>query len=141
MKRVLDMKGYGAQFKKLREGKGMTLRETAKGIVSYQFLSNFENRHSNISLYNFVELLDRLHVSFNEFFIQGDESLIIYYLNLVLKQHVWDRATIALSKSDLLKYGRKNIRRQEKKNTCICRSSWNLKKEVLQLFLMNTSRS
>lgn len=73
------MKEYGAYFKELRTAKGFTLRQTAEGIISYQFLSNFENGVSNISLYNFTRLLNRINVTVNEFFSETTD-LTDYFL-------------------------------------------------------------
>jgi len=61
------MKSYGETFRKIREEKGYSMKQVAEGIVSISFLSKFERGDSDISLSLFVQLLDRLFLSFDEF--------------------------------------------------------------------------
>lgn len=62
------MEQYGPTLRDIRIHKGYTLKQLAKGILSVSFLSKFERGESDISLSHFVLLLDRLAVSFDEFF-------------------------------------------------------------------------
>lgn len=62
------MEKYGQTLRKIRLQKGYTLQQLANGILSVSFLSKFERGESEISLHNFVQLLNRLAVSFDEFF-------------------------------------------------------------------------
>ncbi|MGY3750907.1 helix-turn-helix domain-containing protein [Vagococcus acidifermentans] len=50
----------------LRKSKGFTMKEVAGGIVSTHFLSDFERGKSDISLANFIKLLSRINLSFEE---------------------------------------------------------------------------
>ena len=52
---------YGKVFREIREEKGISVRETAKGIVSNSFLSKYELGKSNISFENLFLLLDRIN--------------------------------------------------------------------------------
>src|SRR5699024_8257580 len=61
------MKSYGETFRKIREEKGYSMKQVAEGVVSISFLSKFERGDSDISLSLFVQLLDRLFLSFDEF--------------------------------------------------------------------------
>ncbi|MGO4929331.1 helix-turn-helix domain-containing protein [Fundicoccus sp. Sow4_F4] len=67
------MSTIGTVFRHLRKSKGMTLKETADGLISSQFLSEFERGHSNISVLNFFSLLDKINVQITEFKIHSDE--------------------------------------------------------------------
>lgn len=51
----------------------MTLKETSQDILSSQFLSQFERNLNDISLSNFLSLLDRLNVRFSEFKLHSSE--------------------------------------------------------------------
>lgn len=61
------MSHYGETFRNFRLQKGYTMSQVAEGIVSTSFLSKFERGESEISLSLFVQLLDRLFISFDEF--------------------------------------------------------------------------
>jgi len=67
------LSNIGPVFRHLRKSKGMTLKETADGLISSQFLSEFERGHSNISVVNFFSLLDKINVQITEFKIHSDE--------------------------------------------------------------------
>ena len=67
------LSNIGPVFRHLRKSKGMTLKETADGLISSQFLSEFERGHSNISVLNFFSLLDKINVQITEFKIHSDE--------------------------------------------------------------------
>ena len=62
------MHKYGETFRDLRLEKGYTLKQLAKDIMSVSFLSKVERGESDISLYYFAKLLDRLAISYDEFF-------------------------------------------------------------------------
>lgn len=69
------MTAYGTLFKQFREAKGYSIREVSEDIVSYQFLNNFEKGNSNISLSNFVKILEKINLTYEEFFLAYDETL------------------------------------------------------------------
>lgn len=58
---------HGENFKNIRIGKGYSLKEVAEGIISSSFLSKFERGESDISLTNFILLLNKLNVSIEEY--------------------------------------------------------------------------
>src|SRR5699024_11134865 len=62
------MEHYGATFRTFRQHKGYTLKQVATGIVSISFLSKFERGDSDISFSVMVELLDRIMVTYEEFY-------------------------------------------------------------------------
>lgn len=70
---VVVLSNIGYVFRKLRKSKGLSQKEVAAGILSPQFLSEFERGNSNISLLNFISLLDKINVQITEFKIHSDE--------------------------------------------------------------------
>ncbi len=67
------MQPFGPTLKELRLEKNYTLKDTADRIVSVQFRSNFEKGVSDIKLTNFVLLLNRIHVTFEEFLYRYED--------------------------------------------------------------------
>lgn len=61
------MEDYGETFRKIRIDKGYSLKETAEGIVSTQFLSKFEKGESSITVPKLNDLLNKILVSWKEF--------------------------------------------------------------------------
>lgn len=61
------MKDSGETFRTIREQKGYTLKQVSHEIVSTSFLSKFELGASDISLTSFIELLERISVTLEEF--------------------------------------------------------------------------
>lgn len=85
---------YGLAFHKLREARGYTLKKTAEGIVTPQFLGEFEKGKSKMSIEHLGKLLFRLSASWADFYrycsIESVEELQyhldnIYYLFLQRK--------------------------------------------------------
>ncbi|WP_455491434.1 Rgg family transcriptional regulator [Granulicatella sp.] len=64
--------GHGEFIKKIRQEKHLTQKELAEGILSKNFLSKFERGESKITSEIFLNLLERLNVSLDEF-----EQLVI----------------------------------------------------------------
>ena len=59
--------GHGEFIKKIRKEKHLTQKELAEGILSKNFLSKFERGESKITSEIFMNLLERLNVSLDEF--------------------------------------------------------------------------
>ena len=59
--------GHGEFIKKIRKEKYLTQKELAEGILSKNFLSKFERGESKITSEIFMNLLERLNVSLDEF--------------------------------------------------------------------------
>ena len=59
--------GHGEFIKKIRKEKHFTQKELAEGILSKNFLSKFERGESKITSEIFMNLLERLNVSLDEF--------------------------------------------------------------------------
>lgn len=66
------MKKYGETLRKIREQKGYTMQQLAAGILSVSFLSKFERGESDISLGYITHLLEKLSLTFEEFFYLHD---------------------------------------------------------------------
>ncbi|GEN82735.1 transcriptional regulator [Sporosarcina luteola] len=62
------MKKYGETVRRVREQKGYTMQQLAEGILSVSFLSKFERGESDISLSHITRLLEKLSLTFEEFF-------------------------------------------------------------------------
>lgn len=71
------MQPFGPTLKELRLEKNYTLKDTADRIVSVQFRSNFEKGVSDIKLTNFVLLLNRIHVTFEEFLYRYEDRSVV----------------------------------------------------------------
>ena len=69
-------KEIGAAFRELRLQKGYTLKYAARGIVSVQFLSQFERGQSSISLARLAALLTNIRVSVVELASTPELSMI-----------------------------------------------------------------
>ncbi|WP_125572096.1 helix-turn-helix domain-containing protein [Lacticaseibacillus songhuajiangensis] len=69
-------KEIGAAFRELRTQKGYTLKYAARGVVSVQFLSQFERGQSSISLARLAALLTNIHVSVVELASMPELSVI-----------------------------------------------------------------
>ncbi|HBY90776.1 helix-turn-helix domain-containing protein [Ruoffia sp. FAM 24228] len=84
------MVSYGKIIKSIRENKKMTQKELAEGIVTPQFLSQFENNKYDIKLDNFLMILDRLNVKYSEFIVHvltSDPPLQSNFLNQYSKAY------------------------------------------------------
>lgn len=68
------MTSYGKIIREIRENKKMTQKEVAEGIVTPQFLSQFEHDKFDIKLVNFLMILNRLNVRYSEFIVHTIES-------------------------------------------------------------------
>lgn len=64
---MINIHPFGQTFKQLRELRGLSLKETASGVVSPQFLAHFERGEKGISLENFSRLLIVLGLEWNDF--------------------------------------------------------------------------
>lgn len=62
------MNDYGNTFRTFRKNKGYTLKQVASGIVSVSFLSKFERGDSDISFSMMVKLLERMMITYEEFY-------------------------------------------------------------------------
>ncbi len=69
-------KEIGAAFRELRSQKGYTLKYAARGVVSVQFLSQFERGQSSISLARLAALLTNIRVSVVELASMPELSVI-----------------------------------------------------------------
>lgn len=64
---------YGRLFRQLRKEKKMTIVTASKDILSISQLSKFERGESNLSVQYFVQLLDRINITLEEYnFLMSD---------------------------------------------------------------------
>ncbi|WP_321387535.1 helix-turn-helix domain-containing protein [uncultured Enterococcus sp.] len=61
------MESTGKIFKKIREEKNLSVKETAADIVTTQFLGKYESGNSDIRFTNLLQLLSRMNVTTEEF--------------------------------------------------------------------------
>ena len=67
---------YGKTIRKIRQNKGLTLKEIYLGIVSKSFYIEFEKGNYNIEARKFEYILNRLSLTFQEFqFIHNDYQM------------------------------------------------------------------
>lgn len=107
------MENYGATFRTFRKNKEYTLKHVANGIVSVSFLSKFERGNSDISFSVMIELLERMTVTYEEFYFMhhaGKSNAIEEFFNTAGKAYVdRDVSTIdSLKKKELEKFQRTN---------------------------------
>lgn len=85
------MGSYGSTFRTFRQNKGYTLKQVATGIVSVSFLSKFERGDSDISFSVMIELLDRMMVTYEEFYFlhqSGKSNAIEEFFNVAEEAYV-----------------------------------------------------
>lgn len=61
------MNDFGKNFRILRKERGFTLKEMSEGIISFSYLSKFEKGESDITLTNFIKLIERLNMTIDDF--------------------------------------------------------------------------
>lgn len=94
------MKKYGETVRRVREQKGYTMQQLAEGILSVSFLSKFERGESDISLSHITRLLEKLSLTFEEFFyLHEDVGLdqLEYFFDKVEEAYV-NRDLVQLAK-------------------------------------------
>src|SRR5690625_698549 len=100
------MTNYGTTFRTFRKNKDYTLQQVATGIVSVSFLSKFERGESDISFSVMIELLDRMMVTFEEFYFlhnAGKSNVIEEFFNVAERAYVHrDLATLNELKTQAL---------------------------------------
>ncbi|WP_086349347.1 Rgg/GadR/MutR family transcriptional regulator [Candidatus Enterococcus clewellii] len=74
------MNSTGKYFKKIREEKNLSVKETATGIVTTQFLGKYENGNSDIRFANLLQLLSRMNVTTEEFLAHITDNMDTWLL-------------------------------------------------------------
>lgn len=101
------MQSFGHSFRTIRKNKGYTLKHVASGIISISFLSKFERGDSDISLSTFIDLLDRIMITYEEFYSfhhSGKSNVIEAFFNRAEKAYIHrDLKTIEEMKMQALK--------------------------------------
>lgn len=90
------MEQIGKTFRKLQKERGHTLKTMSEGIVSFSYLSKFEQGKSDITLSTLIKLLQRLNISINEFLFFN--KIIITEYNQLFK-----KVSIVYSKNNIPK--------------------------------------
>ncbi|MDZ7836293.1 MAG: helix-turn-helix domain-containing protein [Alkalibacterium sp.] len=103
------MNHIGKTFRTLRKERGYTLKTMSKGIVSFSYLSKFEQGKSDITVTTLIALLKRLHISINEFLFFND--IIITEYNDLFKKVSVEYAKNNSSK--LLEYSQEEMKLYE----------------------------
>ncbi|CYT87020.1 helix-turn-helix domain-containing protein [Streptococcus suis] len=110
------MNSFGQTFKFIREGKGKSLAEVARGHLSTSQLSRFENGESDITISKLFGVLAELNVDFDEYCyasqdFQRDELTIILEQ---LRQSIYGRDIMKIRKmlSDQLVKAQGDYRRE-----------------------------
>lgn len=88
---------YGAIFKNIREKRGLSLTQVARGIISPATLSRWENGKGKMYFGNVVSLLQRLNIYLDEFisiaqYSRKDNAAIRALLKQVQKAYSEDNA-------------------------------------------------
>lgn len=88
---------YGAIFKNIREKRGLSLTQVARGIISPATLSIWENGKGEMYFGNVVSLLQRLNIYLDEFisiaqYSRKDNAAIRALLEQVQKAYSEDNA-------------------------------------------------
>lgn len=72
------MDKFGENFRLFRKERGFTLKEMSKEIISFSYLSKFEKGKSDITLNNFVRLLEKLNMTSDEFLLFNNVDIAKY---------------------------------------------------------------
>lgn len=93
------MDHLGSTFRILRKERGYTLKTMSQDIISYSYLSKFEKDESDISMYNFIQLIERLNMTTDEF---------LFYNNIHTRkyQDLFYNISTAYGKNDYLELQR-----------------------------------
>lgn len=90
------MNDLGSLFQTLRKERGFTLKNLSEGIVSFSYLSKFEKGKTQISLNNFIQLVQRMNLTVDE---------ILYFNQIKTSQYreFFQKISIAHIHQDLTK--------------------------------------
>lgn len=90
------MDDLGPLFRVFRKERGFTLKNLSDGIVSFSYLSKFEKGKTQISLHNFIQLLQRMNLTVDE----------VLYFNQIKMNHYrefFQKIAVAHVQQDLAK--------------------------------------
>lgn len=90
------MNDLGPLFRTLRKERGFTLKSLSEGIISFSYLSKFEKGKTQISLHNFIQLLQRMNLTVDE---------VLYYNQIKTNQYreFFQKIAVAHVQQDLAK--------------------------------------
>lgn len=124
----------GVLLKEIRVSRKMTLETLADNILSIAQLSKFENGKTNITVDKLLQLLDRLNITYEEFFAEAKkftkshiESLSVIMSRKYIEQDV--HALNTLYKSQVEAYEKTNIQFYNLNSIIIASLLENLTKE------------
>lgn len=80
---------FGQNYRIIRMSQNLTLREVSEGIVSLSYLAKFETGKTNITLPIFIQLLDRINISIDDFifFCEGSISNFDYLVSKITEAY------------------------------------------------------
>ena len=86
------MNDLGSLFRTLRKERGFTLKSLSEGIVSFSYLSKFEKEKTQISLNNFMQLLERMNLTVDEilYFNQMKTSQYGEFIQKISTAHAYE---------------------------------------------------
>lgn len=77
-----SLESTGKIFKKIREEKNLSVKETAADVVTTQFLGKYENGNSDIRFTNLLQLLSRMNVTTEEFLAHITDNMDTWLLKV-----------------------------------------------------------
>lgn len=111
-----DMNRFGQTFKLIREGKGRSLAEVAKGHISTSQLSRFENGESDITVSKLFGVLAEMNVDMDEFVYASQDFKKDELTSILeqLKQSIYIRDVVTIKKilSEQLAKAKRDSRRE-----------------------------
>ena len=97
------MKHAGEIFRKIREERGFTLEQVAKGVCRHQTVANFEEKASNLGYRSFYGILKNVGVSLEEFWYEMNRYKLDTFDSLIQKANILYDANDIIALKGLLK--------------------------------------
>ena len=104
---------FGPTFRKIREARGLSLKEVAADIVSPQFLSQFERSQKGVTIETFSRLLLSMGVDWDTF-LSRYPGLTIQNFSPILMKHINQENMDFLSIIERLKHEKSPVAEENK---------------------------
>ena len=104
---------FGPTFRKIREARGLSLKEVAADIVSPQFLSQFERSQKGVTIETFSRLLLSMGVDWDTF-LSHYPGLTIQNFSPILMKHINQENMDFLSIIERLKHEKSPVAEENK---------------------------
>ncbi|MFQ9597138.1 MAG: helix-turn-helix domain-containing protein [Streptococcus sp.] len=105
---------FGPTFRKIREARGLSLKEVAADIVSPQFLSQFERSQKGVTIETFSRLLLSMGVDWDTF-LSHYPGLTIQNFSPILMKHINQENMDFLAIIERLKHEKSPVARREQR--------------------------